>query len=148
MNCIFSGTVLGVVVAQTSLLECGTIGDNTHIGAGAQVLGKLAIGESAWVKPGSRLEGDLPTHMAAGGSPAAIKFWRCNCGTLFRLVTFSEGLVVCTCPNCSLEYHLSGNDQIKSHHFLLPKGQFGDEASAWQFGVRWRKPEVTIGSEE
>ena len=96
---IYSGAVLGVVVAQTSRLECGTIGDTARIGMDAQVLGKLAIGESAWVKPGSRLEGDLPTHAAATGSPAAIEFWRCTCGTPFRLVVFSEGLVVCTCPN-------------------------------------------------
>jgi serine acetyltransferase len=45
----YSGALLGVVVAQTSHLDCGTIGQKSLIGTGAQVLGKLAIGESAWV---------------------------------------------------------------------------------------------------
>jgi UDP-2-acetamido-3-amino-2,3-dideoxy-glucuronate N-acetyltransferase len=128
---IGSRSVLGCEVAGTSQLECGFIGIGAHIGKDSIVLGRLFIGPSAHLTPGTRLEGDLPGYGLALGSPAALLHFVCECGQPCRHFETFHLINIARCPFCGKEIRLNRTDFDKARHILLPNGQIGPEMPAW-----------------
>ena len=134
---IEDGVSIGVWFSDTSSLKQGVINQGAHIEASAIVLGGLSIGDYARLWREARLEGDLPTHAAAAGQPAALVDFVCECGKLFQYKTGPGELVLCKCPSCWMEYRLARSIFERRGKYLKPNQQAGDPVPSW-----WR---ATLG---
>jgi len=128
---IGSRSVLGCEIAGASQLESGFIGVGAHIGKDSIVLGRLFIGPSARLTPGTRLEGDLPGHGLALGSPAALSHFICDCGQPLHYYGTLGLIHLARCPYCGAENRITHVDLDKARRILLPNGQSGPEMPAW-----------------
>ncbi len=128
---IEAGAKIGVKPASGSTLSEGTIHKYARIGEGAEVLGKLWVGEYAQLLAGARLEGDLPNHAIAGGNPAALKEFACECGREFaRYRGIAPELFIGDCPVCTGPgYRISLPEVRKRGHILRPNHQVGEKVT-------------------
>jgi len=128
---IGDGASIGIVRATGSRLDQTVICRDAHIGAKAEVLGRLSIGEYARLAAGARLEGDLLHRGIAAGSPAALMGFVCPCGQPYQLSRAFHELRVLVCPAGHETYHVSVPDMCRQGKFLLPNQQTGEPVPAW-----------------
>lgn len=65
-----------VTIGQTNRGKragCPTIGNNVCIGAGAVIVGKIAIGDNVLVAPNAFVNFDVPDNSVVTGNPAVVK---------------------------------------------------------------------------
>ena len=129
---IADGATIGAVPAQNSAQEQTLIGKGARIGEKAEVLGRLVIGDWSRVAPGARLEGDLPHHGLAVGSPASLQGFICACGVEYHLDRALLSMRLLACPAGHEPYRASASDYARRGRILLPDGRSGDPVPAWQ----------------
>ena len=91
-------------------LEPTLVRRGASIGAGAQIMCGVTIGEYAMIGAGSLVTRDVPAYRLVAGSPARSIGWACACGQ--RL---GEWLV---CRACGRRFYLEGQ-------VLMPEGNRG-----------------------
>jgi UDP-2-acetamido-3-amino-2,3-dideoxy-glucuronate N-acetyltransferase len=123
--------IIGLIIAPDSCLLQASILVGAHIGAGAQVYGRLEVGEYACLQAGACLQGDLPHHGLAGGNPAALIDFICECGRPYKVSLALTDIFIVHCPACRSEYRISRDTYGRCRRFLLPNKQPGELVPAW-----------------
>lgn len=72
------------------------IREGARIGARSTLLAGVTVGRYALVEAGSWVTADVPDFARAGGNPAKVGGWVCQCGAPLRAPE-QDGAVTCAC---------------------------------------------------
>ncbi len=73
------------------------IREGARIGARSTLMAGVTVGRFARIAPGSWVTADLPDFARAGGNPAQVEGWVCQCGEPLTVGHDADGSVRCAC---------------------------------------------------